>query len=324
MNTFIQPVIDKSKNNTTHKKINFNHIKSKDYNLVQSHLSKMVQIHLNETNYQISDKYINKCLNFTWFIRNKADVLMSHGVADKNYLWIKKKFFRTCYVNNFNAVLVPGRWMKERMIKSNEIKLFPHQIIPVGWPRIDILRTLQKDFIKEIPNNKITLLWAPTHDFRKRGKSKKSTSSYPDFEVYAKKLEKKYNVLYSLHPRNRKNKEPTMENLLTADIVISDFGTMVYEAWALGKPVIFPRWILGDRVIEYLNGSAEAYIFKNRIGYHANSYEEMIEIINSGPIIDQKVHNFMDEYLDNYRGGNSSKKIADTLMRLSEICKKNK
>ena len=107
-----------------------------------------------------------------------------------------------------------------------------------------------------------------------------------------------------------------MDKLLKADVVISDFGTMVYEAWALGKPVIFPRWILKDRIIKYLNGSAEAYIFKNRIGYHPDSYEEMLKIINSGPVVDRKVHDFMDEYLDNYRGGNSAKKIADTLISL--------
>ncbi len=313
-NTLVETV----KNITIHKKINFKNRINRSYFIVQKQLLEAIKNHLNEKNYKTSYIYENKCLNFTLFIRNKADVLMSHGVADKNYLWVKNMCENTYYVNNFKTVLVPGQWMKKRMLKSDKIKLGPDQIIPVGWPRLDILRDLQKKVVKKLSNNKKTLLWAPTHDGKKRGPDEKSTSSYPDFEVYAKMLEKKYNMLYSLHPRNRRNKTPTMDNLLNADIVISDFGTMVYEAWALGKPVIFPRWILGDRIIEYLNGSAEAYIFKNRIGYHPDSYEEMIEIINSGPIIDQKVHDFMDEYLDNYRCGNSAKKIADTLMRLSK------
>lgn len=44
----------------------------------------------------------------------------------------------------------------------------------------------------------------------------------------------------------------------------------------------------------------------------------MLEIIRSGPVVEQKVHDFMDEYLDNYRGSNSAKKIADILIHLSE------
>lgn len=307
----------KSKNKIVHKKINFNYNNSANYILVQKQLSEFIQLHLKKVTYQISHQYNYQCLNFTWFIRDKADVFMSHGVADKNYVWTKNKLTGTYFINNFKVVLVPGRWMKQRMIESKVIKLNPDNIIPVGWPRIDALRILQKEYFKASPNDKITLLWAPTHNFE-NSTTQNSTSSYPEFVTYAKKLEKTYNVLYSLHPRNRTNKEPTMDKLLKADVVISDFGTMVYEAWALGKPVIFPRWILKDRIIKYLNGSAEAYIFKNRIGYHPDSYEEMLEIINSGPVVDRKVHDFMDEYLDNYRGGNSAKKIADTLISLEK------
>jgi len=29
---------------------------------------------------------------------------------------------------------------------------------------------------------------------------------------------------------------------LNADVVISDSSTMIYEAWALGKPVVFCDW----------------------------------------------------------------------------------
>jgi hypothetical protein len=314
---------EKTTNNEGDIKINFNYSSTTNYLIVQKQLSELIQLHLKEMNcqYEISEReYKNGCLNFTWFLRRKADVVMSHGLADKNYLWVKHELTGDYFINHFKVVLVPGLWMKNRIMKSKVIKINPDYIIPVGWPRIDVLRNLQKKYVKESPNNKITLLWAPTHDYKKKGKEKKSLSSYPDFENYAKDLKNKYNVLYSPHPRNRKNKEPTMDKILRADIVISDFGTMVYEAWALGKPVIFPRWILGDRIIEYLRGSAEAYIFKNRIGYHPESYKEMLEIIKSGPVVDQKVHEFMDEYLDNYRdGGNSAKKIAETLIRLSEI-----
>ena len=58
-------------------------------------------------------------------------------------------------------------------------------------------------------------------------------------------FEEHFDFEVSLHPRNRKDKRPTTYGILDCDYVISDFGTMVYEAWALGKPVIFPA--LADR-----------------------------------------------------------------------------
>jgi len=36
---------------------------------------------------------------------------------------------------------------------------------------------------------------------------------------------------------------PTMQPLVDADVVIADAGSTIYEAWALGKPVIFPDWL---------------------------------------------------------------------------------
>lgn len=70
---------------------------------------------------------------------------MSNGVADKNYYWLKNKDTKDRYVNSLKAVLVPGEWMRERMLKSKHISLPAEAIIPVGWPRLDLLRELQSD-----------------------------------------------------------------------------------------------------------------------------------------------------------------------------------
>ncbi len=125
------------------------------------------------------------------------------------------------------------------------------------------------------------VLWAPTHNRRKRGETGRSTSSFPEFENYLRALSRFAWIDVSVHPRNRTDHTPTGASMPRADIVVADFGTTVYEAWALGKPVIFPRWLLADRIAEYLPGSAESYIFAERIGYHPDSFDEMVDI--SGP-----------------------------------------
>lgn len=286
---------------------------------VQRQLTDLVQEYLGHSQYIESERNrVDGALNFSWFLREDADVVMSHGVADKNYFWMSDKSTGERYINRLKAVLVPGEWMRERMLKSTHITLPEEAIISVGWPRLDLLRKLQKEIIMPKLEDSVDILWAPTHDKRKRGVEKKSTSSYPEFEIYAQKLSQQHNVSYSLHPRNRKDKEPTVDKLLRSNVVISDFGTMVYEAWALGKPVIFPRWILQDNIEKYLPHSAEAHIFAEKIGYHPDSYEEMLDIINEGPVIGSEVNRFMDKYLVNYRSGSSAKKVAELLFSLSK------
>ena len=102
-----------------------------------------------------------------------------------------------------------------------------------------------------------------------------------------------------------------------ADIVVADFGTTVYEAWALGKPVIFPRWLLADRIAEYLPGSAESYIFAERIGYHPESFDEMVDMIRAGPVITPDVRAFLDDYLDPAYFGRSGARVAEVLTEIA-------
>ena len=296
--------------------INFNFITSKNYKEVQNQLSSLIEKELADTPYTISfEKYDEKAINFTWFIREKADVLMSHGVADKNYYWITDDEGKRI-VNSFKAILVPGEWMKRRVLASKHLTLSEDQVIVCGWPRLDLLRKQQSEIKLKSPKEEIRILWAPTHDRVKRGGGD-STSTFPKFQKYVDDLSSRYTYAESLHPRNRKDKEPTLDKLLHSNVIISDFGTLVYEAWALGKPVIFPRWILKDRIQKYLKHSAEGYIFANSIGYHPNSYEEMLEILENGPVITEDVDAFMELYLDNYRGGNSSRKVAEALKMLA-------
>jgi|GEM_PF-145804 len=290
---------------------------SSHYLEVQEQLNSLVMDELQDRHIsfrQTGRRYVEGAVNFTWFIRQKADVLMSHGVADKKYYWMKDPENGDRYLDRFKAVCVPGRWMKDRIVRSKKLMFGEDQVHVVGWPRLDLLRRLQANVSVPETTDSIRLLWAPTHDNRKRGPEQQSTSTYPDFEPYAHMLTEKYAVEHALHPSNRQDKAPTVEKMLWSNVVVSDFGTMVYEAWALGKPVIFPLWILQDRVQKYLHGSTEAYIFENKIGYHPESYEEMLDVLEKGPVITQDVDAFMDEYLDNYRGGSSVRKLADVLV----------
>ncbi|WP_170919451.1 tetratricopeptide repeat protein, partial [Halomonas sp. BC2] len=148
-------------------------------------------------------------------------------------------------------------------------------------------------------------------------------SSYPELENCLKdplvSNNKKISVATVLHPRNRKEKYAVTEQLLDADVVISDFSSVVYEAWALGKPVIFPRWLLGDKVLSKAPHSAEAYIYRESIGYHPDSFEAFLRLLESEDLcIDDQVFSFIHDYIYDAKNYDSGVSISKNIRKVSD------
>ena len=298
--------------------VNFSRSLSANYAQIQDEIGGAVFRHLPAGAVTSTDRaYREGALNLTLFIRDHADVILSHGLADKRYFLRREEDgSRERMINRYRHVLVPGEWAKDRLLGATDVSLRPEQVHVVGWPRLDLLIEQQAAYDAadvDRSERRPRVLWAPTHDFRKRGPEQRSTSSYPEFTKHLPALEEHFDVQVSLHPRNREEKRPTSQQLLWADYVVSDFGTMVYEAWALGKPVVFPYWIMGDLIVRYLKGSAEAQIFAERIGYHADSIEELVAMLREEPRIESEVTAFMDHYLDPTSLGCSGKRTARLL-----------
>lgn len=262
-------------------------------------------------------------LNFCLFIRPQADVVMSHGVADRNYLWTRDARGQRI-ANQRSHLLVPGQWLKRRLLASPSIQLGRDQVHVVGWPRLDVLASqLRPPSSRRMRDARLRegrprVLWAPTHDGRTRGEAGLSTSSFPAFGNYLSALSRFAWVDVSVHPRNRTDRTPTGASLPMSDVVVADPGSTAYEAWALGKPVIFPRWLLTERIAERLPDSAEAHIVSERIGYHPESFDEFVDILRAGPVVGPEVQAFMDDYLEPAYFGRSSARVAEVLTRLAE------
>jgi hypothetical protein len=255
---------------------------------------------------------------------------------------------------------VPGAWHVNRLIEGRyrrnphyQITVEEEQIKKVGWLRLDPLIAAAAKGDTE-PHHRLRILWAPTHNVvqgKDENRTKEETSkdiapsSLPGFKPYVKPLSERFIFRASLHPRNRSNRKPTGNQLVWSDVVVSDFGTMVYEAWALGKPVIFPRWCMDvETIIERNPLSAESYIYRERIGLHPESYEEMLAMLEQ--IQQQLVGNslvrlikrvtrkygkrksgndlrgpgvarFVDHYVDPATRGSDAKRTADELVKIA-------
>jgi hypothetical protein len=300
-------------------RINFVHTDSKNYAGVQQQILGAITQHLPPEDMSTTVGTLAPgSLNFSLFILKPTDVLMSHGLADKNY-FLRKDAKGRHISNRLKHLFVPGEWLKRRLLARPGLEVGAERIHVVGWPRLDALLAEHKSMpeVQRAPGARPRVLWAPTHDYARRGENNDSNSSYPELLEFVPMLEKHVDLSISLHPRNRKNKKPTHHSLLDCDYVISDFGTIVYEAWALGKPVIFPHWLIGDRIKRHHGQSAEAHVFHERLGLHADNAQQMIDFVMDGADIDAPTSAFMDDYLAPAHAGSSGKRVAELLRELS-------
>lgn len=289
---------------------------------------------------------VEGALSLSLFIRQSreeiaatpADIVMAHGIADKRYFFIVGSDGLPL-VNKCKYVFVPGSWHVNRLVEGRfrrnpkyQLTLQDDQIRKVGWLRLDpMLAKLKVE--PKLQHRKLKVLWAPTHNTISSSKSgsELSPSSFPAFKKHLPWLYLKYKCEVSLHPRNRGTKTPTTEKLIACDVVISDFGTMVFESWALGKPVIFPRWCIDVKTLMERNPlSAEAFIYRNRIGLHPETPKEMHRMLSEinrkrlqepeSDIRGKGVAEFIDHYIEpSERGFDAMRTARELVSILGEI-----
>lgn len=318
---------------------NYAYIQEQIFGLIEECLPKGTVIHT------VGDA-VEGALSLSLFIRQSreeiaatpVDIVMAHGIADKRYFFIVGSDGLPL-VNRFKYVFIPGDWHVNRLIEGRfrrnpkyQLTLQDNQIRKVGWLRLDPMIKATKD-LAPATNRRLKVLWAPTHNTISSSKSDSelSPSSFPAFKKHLPWMYIKHKTDVSLHPRNRGTKSPTTKKLIDSDVVISDFGTMVFESWALGKPVIFPRWCIDVETLMERNPlSAEAYIYRNRIGLHPETPKDMHQMLRD--INRKRVQNsnldmrgsgvaeFIDHYIDPAERGFDAMRTAQELISiLSEV-----
>jgi hypothetical protein len=198
------------------------------------------------------------------------DVFFSHGIGDKNY-WIGKR------IDKFKYACCPGPAWEKRMRDTG----YKGEIFITGYTKLDPLINGEYTITKR---DKPYIVWAPSHGYNNKNKGR---SSYPFFKKYLSQISKNYEVGTGLHPTSRMNigkkQNPTMQELIDADVVIADAGSTLYEAWILGKPVIFPDWICSKDVLDHFKKDPDNFeyqIYKKKIGYHARDIKHLNKLID--------------------------------------------
>lgn len=270
------------------------------------------------TNADRDNDYSNNSVFISLFPNVHGDIHIMFDLADRNHLR-QVDAANTPHLKNFKKILVPGRWMRKKLLQDKRLNLNSSSIITVGSPRIAYLRNInsaRKNHPETI--GKPNILFAPLHSSWADSNGQ-SMSSELHMAPFLAELKKHCNLDISTDPRNKPNKKPITEQLVNADVVITDYTSVIYEAWALGKPVIFPRWLLGNSIYKKAPASAEAFIYETNLGHHANSFEQLLELITSWKTIGlgDGVESFLEEYLGDYKNSDPCVLIANVVENLA-------
>lgn len=241
------------------------------------------------------------------------DIFISHGIGDKNY-WIGKR------IKDFNYAFCPGPIWANRMRDTG----YKGEIFIVGYTKLDPI------FNREYEKNKKTkpyVVWLPTHGYSNKHKGR---SSYPEFNKFIKDISSAYEFGNGMHPttklHSKKKQLPTVQELVDADVIIADAGSTVYEAWAVGKPVIFPDWICKKDVMTHFKNDTqnlEYQIYSKGIGYHAKDIKHMNQLIEkalqNGMKDEEK--EFIEDIFPKKLRGNAGKTAYKALIEISNNLK---
>lgn len=238
------------------------------------------------------------------------DIFISHGIGDKNY-WIGDK------IKDFKFAFCPGQAWKKRMIETG----YKGEIFITGYPKLD---PIFQNRYKKTKRKKPYIVWLPTHGYSNKNRGR---SSYPFFNEDFKKIPSCYETGNGMHPTTKlhsnKKQLPTMQELADADVVIADAGSTIYEAWALGIPVIFPDWICKESVMNHFKhdkNNFEYMIYSKQIGYHAKDFTHLCNLIdislNKGMKDEEK--EFINYIFPKNLRGSSGKETAKAIKDISK------
>lgn len=241
------------------------------------------------------------------------DVFFSHGIGDKNY-WVGPK------ISDFKYAFVPGPLWEKRMRDTG----YMGEIFICGYTKLDPIINGE---VERNKRNKPYVVWCPTHGYNSKHKGR---SSYPQCLHLIHEIDPIYETKLAMHPtsklHNKIKHTPTLNELLDADVVIADAGSTLYEAWILGKPVIFPGWICRKDVLNHFKGDKnnfEYQIYSKQIGYHAKDMQHLNKLIevalNDGMKDEEKA--FINSIYPEEIRGKAGKIAGEQLIELAKTLK---
>lgn len=246
-----------------------------------------------------------------------VSVHTSHGLADKRY----REHAKT---RSFNHLFLPGP-VFARLLISDRVP--PWKLWVNGYPKLDPLFSAERT---TSDRGRVRVLYAPTHGGGSEAYTEGNRSapgaratSWWDRDSLLELLEGAgFEVTLSPHPRHDSGRQATFQEYLETDVVLADGGSTVFEAMALGLPVVVPAWLTAARNIQRgLGGkSLENIFYVQEFGLHARNPAELPRLIEKAASegLDERSAEFMETVLPADFRGSSGQRWAEDIAWISE------
>lgn len=222
---------------------------------------------------------------------------------------------------------------------SEEIKPFyaeafnisEEKVLPLGLARTDKLfkkdyrELIQQKFVEEHPeiNGRKVVTYAPT--FRGGARERQTFKNQLDIKAFTDKFSDEYALILKMHPSVKKGvsipeelvndvfdfSDMDMNDLLlSTDILITDYSSVIFDYSILKKPMLFFAYDLED----YMAERSFYYDYETFVpGPIVSTNEELFEMIEKINSIDlEQVEKFANRFFINQ--GESTKKIVETII----------
>jgi len=239
-------------------------------------------------------------------------VFVSHGIGDKNWRNGQR------VGKEFDFVFVSGPAWTSKMVAE---RVPNHQIVEVGYTKLDPVA--QQLLPRPAASTRVRVVYAPTHG----GGGEHAHGMPGDPTSHASRLsshhsrhhivdllaDDRFELVEALHPRHRDDGRSTLVEYVDADVVIADGGSTMYEAMALGIPVVFPDWLVADA--HRGNSTFEGDVYRQQIGRHVHHPGDLVGLVldaASGGITDSE-RVFVEQILPAAYVGESGRLHAEAL-----------
>lgn len=217
-----------------------------------------------------------------------------------------------CMHKNYDYVISGSTAMNKYFAEAFNVN--KDKVLDIGTPTIDYLLSndekTSKKIYKEYPilKKKINILYAPT--FRSDGRNNV-------LELIKSFDTKKYNLIISLHPKDKiniksdvicidRNKYTTYDFLRICDYVITDYSAVSVDACVLNKKVLL---YLYDYDKYSKENGININLFKELPNCTFENINDLIKVIDKNNYNDTGYQKFRKKYVSSLNGG-CSKKIV--------------
>jgi len=239
-------------------------------------------------------------------------VFVSHGIGDKNW----RNGSRVS--KHFDYIFVSGPAWTTKMIAE---RVPSTQIVEVGYAKLDPVA--QGSLLRPPLSPQVRVVYAPTHGGGGEhshgmpgdptSQASRLSSHHSRSSVLELLNDDRLNVVEALHPRHRPDGRSTLSEYVDADVVIADGGSTIYEAMALGIPVVFPDWLVADA--HRHNTTFEGDVYRQQIGRHVHHPDKLVDaVLNAASQgITPAERRFVEEILPAAYIGESGRMHAEAL-----------